>query len=162
MATGPLLCAPPCVCTAFCVYRLACGPLNNMTPAVATGRLLYAPPCVCTALCVHRLVCEPPNPPYPPPPVHSPRTSPPYLRGTGGATSCRIWGNQGPLDAPESEFYIAPKRGEIVNKIAKMDTAFSTLPFFHKVGCVHSICSGQQRTAHTVRQLFNCTDSCTC
>ena len=42
VATGRLLCAPPCVGTAFCVHRLACGPLNNMTPAVATGRLLCA------------------------------------------------------------------------------------------------------------------------
>ena len=49
-ATDRLLCAPPCVYTALCVYRLACGPLNNLTPAVATDRLLCAPPCVCTAL----------------------------------------------------------------------------------------------------------------
>ena len=46
---------------AFCVYRLACGPLNNMTPAVATGRLLFAPPCVGTAFCVYRLACGPLN-----------------------------------------------------------------------------------------------------
>ena len=50
VATDRLLCVPPCVCTAFCVYRLACGPFNNMTPAVATDRLLCAPPSVCTAL----------------------------------------------------------------------------------------------------------------
>ena len=42
---------PPFVCTAFCVHRLACGPFNNMTPAVATDRLLCVPPCVCTAFC---------------------------------------------------------------------------------------------------------------
>ena len=41
--------------TAFCVYYLACGPLNDMTPAVATDRLLCVPPCVCTAFCVYRL-----------------------------------------------------------------------------------------------------------
>ena len=56
-----LLCAPPFVYTAFCVYRLACGPLNNKTPAVATDRLLCAPPCVCTAFYVHRLACGPLN-----------------------------------------------------------------------------------------------------
>ena len=61
VATDRLLCAPPCVCTAFCVYRLACGPLNNMTPAVATDRFLCVPPCVCTAFCVHRLACGPLN-----------------------------------------------------------------------------------------------------
>ena len=69
------------------MYRLACGPLNNKTPAVATGRLLCAPPCVCTALCVHRFVCEPPNPPYPPPvppPVPPPRTSPRTSEVRGG------------------------------------------------------------------------------
>ena len=38
------------VCTAFFVYRLACGPFNNMTPAVAIDRLLCAPPSVCTSL----------------------------------------------------------------------------------------------------------------
>ena len=37
VATHCLLCAPPCVCTTFCVYRLTRGPLNNKTPAVATG-----------------------------------------------------------------------------------------------------------------------------
>ena len=52
---------PPFVRTAFYVYRLACGPLNNMTPAVATGRLLCAPPCVGTAFCVYRLACGPLN-----------------------------------------------------------------------------------------------------
>ena len=41
----------------FCVYRLACGPLNNKTPAVATDRLLCVPPCVCTDFCVYRLSC---------------------------------------------------------------------------------------------------------
>ena len=61
VATGRLLCVPPCVCTAFCVYRLACGPLNNKTPAVATGRLLCVPPCVCTAFGMHRLACGPLN-----------------------------------------------------------------------------------------------------
>ena len=61
VATYRLLCAPPCVCTAFCVYRLACGPLNNKTPAVATGRLVCVPPCVCTAFCVYRLACGPLN-----------------------------------------------------------------------------------------------------
>ena len=50
VATDRLLCVPPSVCTAFCVYRLACGPFNNMTPAVATDRLLCAPPSVCTDL----------------------------------------------------------------------------------------------------------------
>ena len=43
------------------MYRLACGPLNNKTPAVATDRLLCVPPCVCTAFCVHRLACGPLN-----------------------------------------------------------------------------------------------------
>ena len=61
VATNRLLCAPPCVCTAFCGYRLACGPLNNKTPAVATGRLLCVPPFVCSAFCVFRLVCAPPS-----------------------------------------------------------------------------------------------------
>ena len=61
VATDCLLRAPPCVCTAFCVYRLACGRLNNKTPAVATARLLCAPPCVCTAFCVHRLARGPLN-----------------------------------------------------------------------------------------------------
>ena len=64
VATGRLLCAPPCVGTALCVYRLACGPLNNMTPAVAIDRLLCAPPCVGTAFCVYRvyrLACGPLN-----------------------------------------------------------------------------------------------------
>ena len=61
VATDRLLCAPPCVGTAFCVYRLACGPLNNMTPAVAIDRLLFAPPCVGTAFCVYRLACGPLN-----------------------------------------------------------------------------------------------------
>ena len=61
MATDRLLCVPPCVCTAFYVYRLACGPLNNMTPAVATDRLLCVPPCVCTAFYVYRLACGPLN-----------------------------------------------------------------------------------------------------
>ena len=56
-----VLAKPPFVCSAFCVYRLACGPLNNMTPAVATGRFLCVPPCVCTAFCVHRLACGPLN-----------------------------------------------------------------------------------------------------
>ena len=56
-----LVCAPPCVCTAFSVYRLACGPFNNMTPAVATDRLLCVPPCVCTAFCVYHLACGPFN-----------------------------------------------------------------------------------------------------
>ena len=56
-----LLCAPPWVCTAFCVYRLACGPLNNMTLAVAIDHLLCAPPCVCTAFCVYCLACGPLN-----------------------------------------------------------------------------------------------------
>ena len=46
VATDRLLCVPPCVCTAFCVYRLACGPFHNMTPAVARDRLLCFPPCV--------------------------------------------------------------------------------------------------------------------
>ena len=55
-----LVCALPYVCTAFCVYRLACGPFNNMTPAVATYRLLCVSPCVCTALCVYRFLCVPP------------------------------------------------------------------------------------------------------
>ena len=50
VATDRLLCLPRCVCTALCVHRLACGPLNNKTPAVATDRLLCVPPCVCTAL----------------------------------------------------------------------------------------------------------------
>ena len=49
------------MCTAFCVYRLAYSPLNNMTPAVATDRLLCAPPCVCTAFYVHHLACSPLN-----------------------------------------------------------------------------------------------------
>ena len=94
------------MCTAFCVYRLAWGPLNNKTPTVATDRLLCVPPCVCTAFCVHRLACGPLNnktpavatgrllcvppcvctafpphtPPYllPPPPT-SPPYPPPYL-----------------------------------------------------------------------------------
>ena len=89
------------------MYRLACGPLNNKTPAVATDRLLCVPPCVCTAFCVHRLACAPLNnktpaaatgrlscvppcvctafPPHTPPPTFStpplppPPTSPPYL-----------------------------------------------------------------------------------
>ena len=61
VAADHLLCVPPCVCTAFCAYRLACGPLNNMTPAVATDRLLCALPCVCTAFCVYRLACGPLN-----------------------------------------------------------------------------------------------------
>ena len=43
------------MCTAFYVYHLACGPFNNMTPAVATDRLLCVPPCVCTAFCVNRI-----------------------------------------------------------------------------------------------------------
>ena len=43
------------------MHRLACGPLNNMTPAVATDRFLCAPPCVGTALCVYRLTCGPLN-----------------------------------------------------------------------------------------------------
>ena len=51
----PCVGRPPFGCTAFCVHRPACGPLNNKTPAVATNRLLCVPPCVCTALCVHRL-----------------------------------------------------------------------------------------------------------
>ena len=55
------MCAPPSVCTAFCVYRLACGPLNNKTPAAATGRLLCAPPCMCTAFRVYRLARGPLN-----------------------------------------------------------------------------------------------------
>ena len=58
---APPLCAPPWVCTAFCVYRLAYGPRNNMTPAVGLDRLLCAPPCVCTAFCVYRLACGPLN-----------------------------------------------------------------------------------------------------
>ena len=104
-----LLCVPPCVCTAFCVYCLACGPLNKKTPAVATDRLLCVPPCVCHAFCVHCLACGPLNnktpavatgrllcvlpcvctafpPPYPPlpsrpPPLPPPPTPPttPYL-----------------------------------------------------------------------------------
>ena len=60
-ATDRRLCAPPCVCTAFCVYRVACGPLNKMTAAVATDLLLCGLPCVCTALCVYRLACGPFN-----------------------------------------------------------------------------------------------------
>ena len=52
---------PPFVCTAFRVYRLARGPLNNKTPAVATCRLLCAPPCVCTAFRVYRLARGPLN-----------------------------------------------------------------------------------------------------
>ena len=59
MATDRLLCASSCVCTAFYVYRRACGPLNRKTPAVATDRFLCAPPCACTALCMHHLVCAP-------------------------------------------------------------------------------------------------------
>ena len=47
------------MCTALCVYRLACGPLNSKTPAVATDRLFCALPCVCTAFCVYRLACGP-------------------------------------------------------------------------------------------------------
>ena len=57
VATDRLLCVPPFVCTAFCVYRLACGPFKKMTPAVATDRLLCAPPCVCTTFFVYRLAC---------------------------------------------------------------------------------------------------------
>ena len=106
MATDRLLCVPPCVCTAFCVHRLACGPLNNKTPAVATDRLLCVPPCACTAFCVRRLACGPLNnktpavatsrllcvppcvctafPPHTPPPTFSapplpPPAAPPYL-----------------------------------------------------------------------------------
>ena len=52
---------PPPLCTALCVYRLACGPLNNKTPAVAPDRLLCAPPCVCTAFYVYRRACGPLN-----------------------------------------------------------------------------------------------------
>ena len=47
------------MCTAFCVYRLACGPSNDMTPAVATDHLLCVPPCVRTAFYVYRLACGP-------------------------------------------------------------------------------------------------------
>ena len=54
-----VVCAPPSVCTAFCMYRLARGPFNNKTPAVATGRLLCTPPCVCIAFCVYRLARGP-------------------------------------------------------------------------------------------------------
>ena len=61
VATNRLLCVLPCVCTAFCVYRLACGPLNNMTPAMAIDRLLCVPPCVCTAFSVYCLVYGPLN-----------------------------------------------------------------------------------------------------
>ena len=61
VAIDGVLCAPPSVCTAFCVYRLARGPLNNKTPAVATNRLLCAPPFVCTAFYVHRLARGPLN-----------------------------------------------------------------------------------------------------
>ena len=61
VATDRRLCAPPCVCTAFCVYCVAYGPFNNKTPAVARDRLLCVPPCVCTAFCVHRLACGPLN-----------------------------------------------------------------------------------------------------
>ena len=50
LATDRLLCVPPCVCTAFCVYRLGCGPLNNKT--CGGHSLLF----VCSALCVHRLL----------------------------------------------------------------------------------------------------------
>ena len=60
-AIDRLLCAPPCVGTAFFVYRLACGPLNNMTLAVATSRLLCALPCVGTAFCVYHFACGPLN-----------------------------------------------------------------------------------------------------
>ena len=87
------------------MYRLACGPLNNKTPAVATDRLLCVLPCVCTAFYVHRLACGPLNnktpavatgrllcvppcvctafPPHTPPylldpPPTSPRLPPPY------------------------------------------------------------------------------------
>ena len=45
VATDRLLCARPCVCTAFRVYRLARGPFNNKTLAVATDRLLRDPHC---------------------------------------------------------------------------------------------------------------------
>ena len=47
------------VCTAFSVYRLSCGPLNNKTTASAIDRLLCAPPCVYTAFYVYRLACGP-------------------------------------------------------------------------------------------------------
>ena len=45
MATGRLLCAPPCVCTALCVHRLVCEPPNRPVPPP------YLPP-------------VPPPPPY--------------------------------------------------------------------------------------------------
>ena len=41
--TSPLPYPPP---PPPCAAHLACGPLNNMTPAVATDRLVCAPPCV--------------------------------------------------------------------------------------------------------------------
>ena len=79
LATGRLLCLPPCACTAFRVYRLARGLLNKMTPAVATDRLVWGPLCVCPALCVyHPTPFLPPDPPHPPqyaPPTFS---TPPY------------------------------------------------------------------------------------
>ena len=55
VAAGRFLCAPPCVCTALCVYRLACGPLNKHDSCGS-----HRPPFVCFALCVHRLLCVAP------------------------------------------------------------------------------------------------------
>ena len=69
-----LLCAPPCMCTAFFMHGLVCGlqlaslgagdtpapPLSNKTPAVATDRILCATLSLCTALYVHCLVYAPP------------------------------------------------------------------------------------------------------
>ena len=49
------------MCTAFCVYCLACGPFNNMTHAVASDRLLCVTPCVCTAFFVYRRAYGPFN-----------------------------------------------------------------------------------------------------
>ena len=54
VATNRLLYVPPCVYTAFGVYRFAYSSLNNMTPAVAIDRLLRTPHCVYTAFCVYR------------------------------------------------------------------------------------------------------------
>ena len=85
------------MCTALCVYRLANGPLNNKTPAVATGRLLYAPPSVCTALpvapqitrllrwlqtafCVRLVRANPPPPPPAPVRLVSAKPPPPPAR----------------------------------------------------------------------------------
>ena len=63
-ATDRLLCAPPCVCTAFCVHRQ---PL--LQTALFVHRLVYVPPCVCTAgPTTHSARCarrggQPPHPP---------------------------------------------------------------------------------------------------